>query len=293
MSLETITVCPLCQGNSFQPFLVCKDFTTSGELFHVKQCIVCNLVFTNPRPTETDAAMYYKSDSYISHTSAASGFLDYIYLIIRHFTLGWKYRIIKSYLKSDLLLDVGCGTGQFINYCASHNVNAHGVEPSAEAREAAKTDLVVESMDKLPNIKFDVITLWHVLEHIYDLPTTISQLKNKLTENGTIFIAVPNYESFDANHYKELWAAYDVPRHVWHFSKKTMEMLVEKHGFHIKRIIPMKLDSYYVSLLSEKNSSKGKLTLSNTFTALRIGLRSNLKAKSELNHSSLIYQIQK
>ncbi|MEJ0054530.1 MAG: class I SAM-dependent methyltransferase [Bacteroidota bacterium] len=153
---------------------------------------------TNPRPDENNASKYYQSTSYISHTSAAAGIMDYIYLIIRRFTLRWKYRLIKPHLENNLLLDVGCGTGHFLNHCSKSGVNAFGVEPSPDARAAAQNNQIVESLEQLPDIKFNVITLWHVLEHVYDLEATIIQLKTRLAENGTIFIAVPNLESYDA-----------------------------------------------------------------------------------------------
>ncbi len=293
MPLEKVEACPVCKQKLFKSFLTCKDYTASGESFHVEQCVNCGFTITNPRPPEAQAGKYYQSDSYISHTSAAAGIMDYIYLIMRKFTLIWKYNLIKHQLSTKTLLDMGCGTGNFLNYCVKSGVDAYGVEPSLDAQAIARNKHIVQSLDDLPDSKFNVITLWHVLEHIYNLEGILSQLKTRLAENGTIFIAVPNRESFDADHYKELWAGYDVPRHVWHFSKKDMIALMEKEGLKVKEIIPMKLDAFYVSMLSEKNSNNGKLPLTSTIRAILNALKSNRKAKTEMNYSSLIYLIQK
>ena len=295
MSLEKVAQCPICTGESFQPFLTCKDYTTTGELFPVEQCITCGMVLTNPRPTQETAGTYYQSTTYISHTSAASGIIDYIYLIFRRLTLRWKLSLINPYLQESLLLDVGCGTGHFLKHCKQAGVAIYGVEPSPEARIIATRHnlTVVEKLEKLPDIKFNVITLWHVLEHIYDLKGTIQELKSRLAENGIIFIAVPNWQSFDSAHYQALWAGYDVPRHVWHFSKTTMALLLKNAGLKIKDIIPMKLDAYYVSLLSEKYAVNGNLSLSHTINAIMLGYHSNRKGRREMNYSSLIYLVYK
>ena len=295
MSLEKVELCPICTGKSFTPFLVCKDYTTTGELFHVEQCINCGLLLTNPRPQHNLLGKYYQSKSYISHTSAANGIIDYIYLIFRKLTIRWKFKLIKPSLTFNKLLDVGCGTGHFLHHCKQAGVDAYGVEPSAEARHvASKQNLdVVETIQALPAVKFDVITLWHVLEHIYDLKKTIEHLKERLEENGIIFIAVPNWQSFDASHYKTYWAGYDVPRHAWHFSKATMQLLIHACGLKLKGTLPMKLDAYYVSLLSEKYSLKGNLNLLQALHAVTIGFQSNRKGKHDMNYSSLIYLVQK
>jgi len=293
MLLENVTSCPVCNETSFTPFLICRDYTTSEKMFHVEQCTSCELLITTPRPTEKESGSYYQSKSYISHTSAAAGIMDYIYLIVRGLTLSWKYKIIQKDIIGNRLLDMGCGTGSFLNYCTGKGINAFGVEPSTEARAAASNTKVVESLKELDETGFDAITLWHVLEHVYDLENTINILKNKLAENGTIFIAVPNWKSYDSEYYKAYWAGYDVPRHVWHFSKNTMTRLIENQGLQIKKIIPMKLDSFYVSLLSEKYKANGKLSITGLIKGIILGMRSNIKGHRKVNNSSLIYLIQK
>ncbi len=293
MSLELVAQCPVCKGKSYKPFLVCKDYTTTGETFHVEQCTNCSMVMTNPRPDQHTADTYYQSKSYISHTSTATGLYDYIYLIIRQLTLRWKYSLIKHYVNAGQILDVGSGTGHFLSFCKKQGTEVCGVEPSPDARAKTSAIQVVESLEKLPDIKFNVITLWHVLEHIYDLQSTLEKLKALLNDHGIIFIAVPNWQSFDATHYKEKWAAYDVPRHVWHFSKDNMETLIKNSGLRLKKIIPMKLDSYYVSLLSEKNRANGQMSPSIALKGFMRGYQSNLKATTSMNYSSLIYLVQK
>lgn len=286
MSLEKLASCPVCGSKSFTPFLICLDHTTTGESFHVEQCVQCHLLATTPRPTETDAARYYQSAKYISHTSASQGFVDRIYLLVRHFTLKWKYSLVKKYIKTNTILDFGAGTGHFLDYCLSKKINAYGIEPSDAKKNHPR---IKDSLDQIPLKRFDVITMWHVLEHVYKLDDTLSALKNLLTNSGTIFIAVPNWQSYDSTFYKNHWAAFDVPRHLWHFSQKNMTRLLEQNGFKVLDVIPMKLDAYYVSQLSEKYQNNGRLTLSRLLRAMRVAFSSNLKAKTDRNYSSLIY----
>ncbi len=295
MSLEKVEACPICGEKSLKPFLLCKDYTVSGELFHVEQCAKCGMTITNPHPTIDSAGAYYQSSEYISHSSKSSGLIDHIYLIIRHFTIKWKFRLVKPHIKNNKLLDIGCGTGNFAGYCKAQGVDVYGIEPSSEARNKTmeKSIKVFKSLDELPDVKFNVITLWHVLEHIHSLQDTLAKIKNLLADNGTIFIAVPNLESEDAEHYKEFWAGFDVPRHVWHFSKKSMQQLLIGSGLKPFHKEPMKLDAFYVSLLSEKYKANGKLSIVSAIKAVFFGFKSNWKAKSKLNYSSIIYMAHK
>jgi 2-polyprenyl-3-methyl-5-hydroxy-6-metoxy-1,4-benzoquinol methylase len=213
---------------------------------------------------------------------------------MRRFSIRWKYALLKPYLDQGPLLDYGAGTGNFLREVKNHGYPVYGVEPSADARNKVASDIpIVSRLNELPNQTFQVITLWHVLEHVYSLNDTIRQLKEKLTDRGTIFIAVPNRESYDAQHYQSLWAAYDVPRHLWHFTKSNMCRLLEKEGLTVKKVIPMKLDAFYVSLLSERYKNGGTLKLMGTLQAVWTGLKSNLKGKNNTNYSSLIFVVQK
>ncbi len=295
MSLEKVERCPVCSGQSFQPYLECKDHTTSGEVFHVEQCPACGLLLTNPRPTESSAPSYYQSSQYISHQSESSGLFDYIYLTLRRLALRWKYRLVKPYLLHRTILDFGCGTGAFLHYCRQQGNNVFGVEPSNEARAIAKNQNLPlsDTIKKLPDQKFDVITLWHVLEHVYDLTGTLQALKARLNDHGIIFIAVPNHESYDAVSYRSLWAAYDVPRHIWHFKRESMTRLLDNNGLRVKEIFPMKLDAYYVSMLSEKYKAGNRLGLQHAVPGIFTGWKSNRRARLDKNYSSLIYIAEK
>lgn len=295
MNLENLTHCPLCQSTEFTNELVATDYTTSQESFQIQKCTKCHFVFTNPRPSAEAIGKYYQSDSYISHTDGGKGILDKVYLTARNYTLRWKEQLVlKQHAQGDLL-DVGCGTGEFINHMQRAGWQVTGMEPTDRPRAKASEKIqnkIYASLQEI-NRSFDVITLWHVLEHIHDLNEAIIKIKSLIKENGTIFIAVPNHESQDAKVYQSYWAAYDVPRHLWHFSKTTMKHLMTKHGLQVIDIVPMKLDAYYVSLLSEKYQHPQQSGLTNMIKATAQGFISNQKASKEINHSSLIYIIKK
>jgi 2-polyprenyl-3-methyl-5-hydroxy-6-metoxy-1,4-benzoquinol methylase len=236
---------------------------------------------------------YYLSAAYISHSNKSAGIVDYAYKASRIFTLKWKYKLIQKFGKLEQpglrILDFGCGTGFFLRECEKHKMLVTGVEPSHKAREQARQQTsgsIVPNLESVSGV-FEIITLWHVLEHVEHLNDTINKLKLRLAENGTMFIAVPNLESHDAKKYQEYWAGYDVPRHLWHFSKQSMERLLNKHNLKLLQIVPMKLDAYYVSMLSEKY--KGANKLSTITNAIKEGWKSNQDAKYDSQHSSLIY----
>lgn len=289
--------CPICNGANFVPFISSIDHTVSHETFRIVKCVSCNLVFTNPRPDDQELAKYYASSTYISHQKKAQTFIDKIYLLVRHFTLKWKLKLIQnnSVATGRTLLDFGCGTGEFIRVSKSIGWQITGVEPSQKARAGAPPEVSRDILPSLKEIKsdirFDVITLWHVLEHVPDLNETLQQLKSHCAERGTIFIAVPNHSSHDGHHYKENWAGYDVPRHLWHFNRHSMKTLIEKHSMVIRKIIPMRLDAYYVSMLSEKYKHKGTLTFPSLLQAMINATRSNSHAKQDMEYSSLIYVV--
>lgn len=291
--IEEVTTCPICQGTQFQNSIPCLDHTTSGEMFHVKHCSSCGLGITSPRPVANDAARYYASSQYISHTSSSKGIIDSIYLIVRSLTIKWKLRLVAPFLRDGALLDYGCGTGSFLTAVASKNIQAFGVEPSDARKKINPAIAVVPSLQELTTRTFDVITLWHVLEHVYSLRETLQRLTEMLSPNGAIFLAVPNHESPDAHHYKANWAAYDVPRHLWHFSRQSMATFLQQEGLHIVKVIPMKLDAYYVSMLSEQYAFPKSPGVIRLMRALWVAFRSNLTAKKQINYSSLIFVVQK
>lgn len=271
-----------------QPFLNCIDYTVSGESYEVMLNQKYEMLVTSPVPV--DLENYYKSENYISHTDSKKTLFDKTYQLVKNYTLKRKLSLINSFKTgSKNILDVGAGTGDFLKVCNNNGWNTFGVEPSLDAISIAaqKGVFLKESLSDLTNKKFDVITLWHVLEHVENLQEYISGLKKLLTKEGRIVIAVPNYKSYDALFYKECWAAYDVPRHLWHFSQNSISKLFSEVSMNVEKTIPMKFDAYYVSLLSEKQLS-GKMKPIKSFYR---GFLSNLKAKSSTEYSSLIYVI--
>ena len=270
------------------PFLDCKDYTVSNEVYKVKINKEYEMLVTTPVPDNLEN--YYKSENYISHTDSKKSFFDKVYQFVKNYTLKKKLLLINSFKTEERnILDVGAGTGDFLNVCKNNSWNTFGVEPNLDAITIAekKGVFLKGNILEFKNKNFEIITLWHVLEHVENLQEYIATLKNILSENGRIIIAVPNYKSYDANYYKEHWAAFDVPRHLWHFSQNSIHKLFSEVNMIVEKTVPMKFDSYYVSLLSEKYRS-GK---SKPINAFYRGLLSNIKAKTTSEYSSLIYVI--
>jgi len=286
-----INNCPVCNANAFKKDLSCKDYTVSHEIFQLVICQECGFKFTNPRPENFKIGDYYKSEKYISHSNTKKGIIAKLYHLVRKYTLKKKIQLVSKYVSRGTILDYGCGTGLFLNVCRNEGWETLGVEPDNGARDiASKMGLTVFSnKNDLPIEIFNVITLWHVLEHVTDLDDTLNFFKSRLEQNGVLIIAVPNYASFDGKYYKEFWAAYDVPRHLYHFEIKTITRLLEKFDFKLLETLPMKFDSMYVSMLSEKYKM-GKI---NYLNALSTGLKSNLNAKTAADYSSVIYVFKK
>ena len=235
-----------------KPFLNCKDYTVSGETYEVMINSKYDMLITSPVPS--DLINYYVSNDYISHTDSKKSLLDKTYQSVKNYSLKRKLSLINSFnTTSKNILDVGAGTGDFLKVCKEGKWNVVGVEPSLKARNIAK-EKGISLQEDLFSIhqKFDVITLWHVLEHVKELDENISKLKSLLNKKGKLIIAVPNFKSYDAKYYKEFWAAFDVPRHLWHFSQQSIHKLFSEQNMIVEKTLPMKFDAYYVSLLSEK-----------------------------------------
>jgi len=270
-------------------YLSCEDYSVSNKKFDLLYNIELELLETFPQPDDEELASYYESETYISHTDSKKSITDKVYQTVKSIALKNKLTLLNSFKTTGKnVLDIGCGTGEFLLTCKKNKWNVVGVEPNKSARDLTESKLnkkIYGDLNELPLIKFDVITLWHVLEHVPNLESYIAKLKLLLKPNGVLVVAVPNYKSYDAKYYKQFWAAYDVPRHLWHFSKKSIQLLFSKQQLVIKKIYPMKFDSFYVSLLSEQYR-----TGSNNFVkAFYIGLVSNLKAMFTKEYSSLIY----
>ena len=297
--MHKISNCQICDGNKFTPFLCCVDYTVSKETFDIVSCNSCGFKFTNPIPDLQELGNYYKSNDYISHSNTSKGLVNSLYQFVRKFTLVKKLQLIeKINKKSDTkyLLDVGCGTGEFLNTCQNAGWQVQGIEPDNYARNAAqkKYHLTVNDEDYLSTAfenSFDCITMWHVLEHVPNLNERLQTLYKLLKPNGRLIIAVPNCSSYDAQQYQKYWGAYDVPRHLHHFTPNDIQALVSKNSMEVERVMPMIFDSFYVSLLSEKYKTGSSKLLSGFWT----GLVSNIKAATKNNntYSSQIYLIRK
>ncbi|QJW92059.1 class I SAM-dependent methyltransferase [Spirosoma taeanense] len=292
--MEAITHCPVCNHTQFSPYLVCKDYLVSNQEFSIQQCLNCSFRFTNPRPNADEIGSYYKSDQYVSHNDSSSGPVNTVYRLVRNYTLRTKLKLINTlHTGTGRLLDVGCGTGAFLEICQKGGWQVAGMEPDPDARTIAATKLNVDIKPTLKSIglekPFDIITLWHVLEHIADIDLALQTLHALLSEKGSLLIAVPNSDSYDAQYFKQYWAAYDVPRHLHHFTPKTIEPLFKKYGFSLVGQRPMVFDAYYISMLSTRYQT-GKTDYIKSF---QIGLKSNMEASRTGNSSSITYLFKK
>jgi len=267
-------------------YLKTKDYSVSQESFELHLDSKYQLLKTIPIPDDLDK--YYQSQDYISHTDTKRSLFEKMYHLVKQYTLYRKEKLILSYAKKKgNLLDIGAGTGDFLNYANKKKWKTIGFEPNKKAKDLARQKgvFLVESTTELTENSFDVITLWHVLEHIPDLEKQLSELKRLCKPNGHILVAIPNYKSYDAKYYKEFWAGFDVPRHLWHFSKTAIEKLFFEKQIFLKKIHPMYFDSFYVSILSEKYKN-GKM---NFFKSMFIGLKSNVNGLLIKEFSSHIY----
>jgi 2-polyprenyl-3-methyl-5-hydroxy-6-metoxy-1,4-benzoquinol methylase len=269
-------------------FLTVKDYSVSKETFDLYYDETLDMLITHPQPSLENLGKYYESEDYISHTDNKRSLFEKLYHFIKSIALKNKLNLINSLQPNKgRLMDIGAGTGEFLSVAKNDGWETMGVEPSDRAKAIAKSKGVsfVEETSELENHSFDVISMWHVLEHVPDLDKQIKELKRLLKPTGTLIIAVPNFKSFDAKHYGKFWAAFDVPIHFWHFSKTAIKLLFEKEEMKLEKVLPMKFDSFYVSLLSEKYKS-GKM---NFVKAFFTGLQSNWKAKENFEYSSHIY----
>jgi ubiquinone/menaquinone biosynthesis C-methylase UbiE len=283
--------CPVCNSNKIAFALKAKDETVSGDFFEIWECAGCSARFTQDIPGEDGISEYYKSADYISHSNTSRGLVNKLYHAVRSYTLQSKRKLIEKKSVKGKLLDVGAGTGAFAATMQKAGWNVTALEPDATAREHAQKDFGIslsplENLFSLPAASFQVITLWHVLEHVHQLHQYLDTFYQLLTEGGTLIIAVPNYTSYDAKIYGPHWAAYDVPRHLYHLSPASMQTLLSHHHFTPESTCPMWFDSFYVSMLSEKYKT-GK---NNYFSALAKGALSDFKSfGNNKNCSSIIY----
>lgn len=296
MTRIKINSCSACLSEDVTKIMDVKDHSISGESFSLAQCNKCGFRFTEDPPSEADCGPYYQSEDYVSHSDTSEGFIFKVYHWVRNVMLGRKYALLKSLSAAKTLLDVGSGTGYFPDFMQKKGYKVTGIEVDDKARNYSKDKfgLTVYSPTYLKENKlegtFGYITLWHVLEHLYR-PDEYMQLFHKyLDPNGYLIIAVPNHLSHDAKVYQGYWAAYDVPRHLWHFHPGALHELAERNGFKIIKKESMPFDPFYNAMLSEKYQGKSLGLLRGGWT----GLIALFKGWSDINQaSSVIYVMTK
>jgi 2-polyprenyl-3-methyl-5-hydroxy-6-metoxy-1,4-benzoquinol methylase len=285
----------VCGSSNLRDKLQVQDKSVSQEMFTIVQCQDCEFQFTNPRPDAAHIGKYYESDAYVSHNSGAQGLINRVYNVARFFTVRRKVALITKLNggRAGQLLDYGCGTGHFLAGAKKAGWQVTGLEPNARARQDAAERVgqpIQEptALTKLAPNSFDTITLWHVLEHVHALHGTLDELIAALKPGGKLLIAVPNVESLDAQHYRQDWAAYDVPRHLYHFSTSTMRRLLTRHNLATQQVMSLPLDAYYISMLSERNRSPERA--GGPLVVLKAGYLSNQYAEQhDGQYSSLLY----
>ena len=294
---ERLTKCPLCKSGHFLNHQELIDHAVTKETFVICKCTQCQLLFTNPRPEESEIGPYYEYPEYFSHKDESKSLTQVIYNIARKQNIKGKIKLIESFKQQGKWLDYGCGTGELLVAAKLRNWKVYGVEPNEKARNLANSKLgtnVYQSLSEIKDSKkFDVITLFHVLEHIHSLRKTLKSLIKHLKSGAYIIIALPNPESWDAQKYGEFWAGWDVPRHLYHFNKASIIKLEELFPLQLISEKPMKMDSFYVSLLSEGYKNKNSKSIGNYLRGFTSGIKSNAEAKNTKNYSSNIFIFQK
>lgn len=259
------THCPLCR-QELKTVFTTKDFLVSGEKFDIVECSDCRLRLTSPFPDKDKLGSYYESDEYISHTGETKGLFDSTYNMVRSYTLGRKINIVEksSRKKQGAILDIGCGAGHFLNTMKANGWNVKGVDASRKARELVNSqfniDVITPEVWLNSDETYDVITCWHSLEHVYEPWDYLEKIKTQLNHGGVLIVALPNYESTDGNKYRADWAAYDTPRHLYHFTHSSMEKIMTANGFNIEDINRMPFDAFYISVLSARTAGRSPIS---------------------------------
>jgi len=250
--------CAVCNSEQLSLLMKLEDYSISKEKFELFQCSNCQFIFTQNVPVENEIGKYYQSEDYISHSDTNEGLINKAYHFVRKIMLGRKYKLIKSLYKGNDILDIGCGTGYFLDFMKRKQYKTLGVEADSDARAQGIKNF---GLDILPpedlfngaiKDKFGIISLWHVLEHLYDPKEYMKAIRGILKDDGHLIIAVPNCSCYDAEYYKNYWAGYDVPRHLWHFTPSTLELFAKNTGFEVIKMKGLPFDPFYVALLSEK-----------------------------------------
>ena len=269
--------CPSCGSEQSKLFLQAPDFRVSQMDFEIHNCLNCGLHYTKAAPSPDTIGSFYKAESYDSHRVDNKSLISRVYRVVRKINVRKKIKWIRRYNNQQgLVVDYGCGLGHLVAELKNQGYNAKGFEIDGDVRALSRETLTLEiqpleDFRLLDNASVSVITMWHVLEHVYDLNTDFQHIVDKLAEDGSIFIAVPNFKSYDAKYYKKYWEAYDLPRHLYHFDNESIKRFCSRFGLRLESKIPMRFDSYYVSMRSEKNK-KNRFLLRGVF----IGWLSNV-----------------
>lgn len=289
--------CPACGSRAWKPSGQVKDYSVSGEWFELLECTGCHLKATYPQPSPSQIGRYYASSQYVSHTDTRAGLTNKLFHKARTFMLDKKRQWVSGSVgkSSGRILDVGAGTGYFARAMKDNGWDVVALEPDETARSVAseKLGMVLLPIDAISSLQpgsFDVITLWHVIEHVHNIRDYMTRFHHLLKSDGVLLIAVPNYTSRDASQYGSKWAAFDVPRHLWHFTPASMNKMLTTYGFRLVKKISMPLDAFYVSMLSEKyrgNYFFGPLL------ALISGTKSFLSGRQKIDFSSSLIFVSK
>jgi ubiquinone/menaquinone biosynthesis C-methylase UbiE len=289
--------CPVCSGKETFLFLECPDHFLTKQKFKIFRCGKCGFLFTQGHPDESEAGKYYESDDYISHSDSSNTITEKAYQLVRKIMLKRKVSLIKrsTGISNGNILDIGCGTGHFLNSMKLSGWSVTGIEKSDKARNYAESKFNLEVSDtsqiaKLNSGTFDCITMWHVLEHFHEPELIMKEISRLLKPGGLCVIALPNSNSFDANYYESYWAAYDVPRHLWHFSPETFSLFAGLCGFKVTATITLPFDVFYISILSEKYRGNSVPQLAGLIKAKFFFLRSLFR---KWKSSSMIYLLKR
>ena len=297
MEVVKINTCPVCSGSRFKKVMVCVDRQATGETFTICRCTGCGLLITKNAPVESQIGRYYDSPAYIPHSDSSKGLMNRAYHLVRRIMLFRKLRLIRHacHIKRGTLLDIGTGTGYFPAYMLHKGWTVTAIEKSEQARRFAGRHFSVEVLPteelfRQREEEYDAITMWHVTEHIEQLNETWEQIYKSLKRTGVLIVAVPNPRSYDAGVYGKDWAAYDVPRHLWHFTPSVMQQLGAKHGFILAERHTMPFDAFYISMMSERQQKHSLALLRGFWTGLR-GLAASSVKKDK--SSSITYVFRK
>lgn len=272
-----------------------RDHGISQEDFRIVECSDCKFRFTQNPPDESVIGPYYETSKYISHSADSTTLINRVYYAVRDNMLAQKYKLIRQYTDGKNFIDIGCGLGYFLNYIKQKNNTVFGIEKSESTAAIVrdKFNITVESpeffLENKIEKKYDVVSMWHVLEHLYNPKNYISSIQKIIHDQSIIIIALPNHQSWDGRHYKEYWAGYDVPRHLWHFDASSINTLMSDLGFRCINMHRLPYDAFYVSLLSERY--RGNFL--STIRAMFAGVISSIKSWMDVKQTSSIIYIYK